>query len=214
MNNFAKFSAATAVFVSLTYPAQAQDVVVNHFDWFVQHDKMSIIEKTIKEANTPEGQAIISAVAAYVGIDPKTTSIALAAAASFKPPAQQQDMSGLIQTPPGYTICFARPSNPNPGAGDKGIETHGDTTFNGTIVRVIPGYNFDGLAWYMVVPTTAGGDHRVATSFDVVTVKADPGWQNRYKNCEPTGEHAWLARNNETHLNVPCSHGEGAWCPN
>ena len=201
-----------SIFVLIAAPCFAQDVLVRHFEVFVEHRKQNIVEKTVSELNTTQGKALVSAVSTYVGIDPTVTSIAISAVAQ-RIGSFAQESKGLIQTPVGYTVCYALPSNPHAGAGDKGIETHGDSTFNGTIVRVIPGYNFDGLAWYMFVPNAAGHDSRVTTAFDVVAVKADPGWQNRYKNCEPTGEHAWLARNNGTRVNVSCSRAEGVWCP-
>ncbi|MGJ4945023.1 hypothetical protein ACQR1W_30970 [Bradyrhizobium sp. HKCCYLS1011] len=217
MKTLTALAVALIAWIWLSHPVVAQqndDVIVHHFDWIVQHDKQSFVEKTVKEANTPEGKAIIGAVATYIGVNPKVTSIGLAALAATAPRAGVQDTNGLIQSPVGYTICYARPSNPNMGAGDKGIETHGDSTFNSTINRVIPGNNFDGLGWSMTVPFSRGGDHRVAASFDVVMVKAVPGWQNVYKNCELTGEHPWLARNNSTQLNVPCNPAaEGAYCP-
>jgi hypothetical protein len=205
----------TCIALPLPAPAQQndQDVIVRHFDWIVQRDRQTFMEKTAKEANTPEGRAIISAVAAYIGIDPQATTIGLATLAAAAPSAGKQYMSGLIKSPVGYTICYARPSNPNPGAGDKALEARGDSAFNSTVVRLSPGYDFDGLAWYMVVPFSRRGEHRVAASFDVVMVKPVPDWQNLYKNCEPTGEHAWLARNNDTRLNVSCNPNEGVWCP-
>jgi hypothetical protein len=86
------------------------------------------------------------------------------------------------------------------GAGDKGIETHGDTTFNSTIVRDDKN---NGLGMYMVVPCKASTDTRVASGFDVTFVKADPGWEAKYPLCMKTGSHPWLARNNSTQLNVP-----------
>lgn len=186
----------------------SQEILVNRYDVLIQRDKLDIFQKTGKELNTPEGKAIVAAACAYFGCDADKVNVGIAEAAKFIVPSGQQDMKGLIQTPVGYTICYATPSNPNMGAGDKGIETHGDTTFNTTLLRVVPGVNeFDGLGWYMVVPFKAGTDTRVNAVFDVTWVKADPGWQQKYPQCRKRGEHPWLARKNETHLNVPCTLG-------
>jgi hypothetical protein len=183
-----------------------EEFLAQRYDVNIQKDKLTILEKTTKELTTPEGQALVTVVATYFGLPADKINVGIAAAAKFIVPGGQQDTSGLIRTPVGYTICFAKPSNPNMSSGDKGIETHGDTTFNTSLIRVIPGKNNDdGLAWYMSIPRKAGTDTRVAGSFDVVWVKADPGWQERYKQCRPSGEHPWLARNNSTTLNAKCS---------
>lgn len=195
-----------ASLASLNTGANAQEILVQRYNVHIQRDKLSIIEKTTKELNTPEGRALVTAVAMYFGVNPAAINAGIAEGAKMIVPGGQQDMSGLIRTPVGYTICYARPSNPNMGAGQHGIETHGDTTFNTTLMRVIPGRNNDdGLGWYMVVPRKAGTDTRVSGSFDVAWVRADPGWRQRYPQCRPSGEHPWLARNNSTSLNVKCT---------
>src|SRR5262245_19991749 len=108
----------------------AQDVLAQRYNVYVQKDKLNVFQKTIKELNTPEGQAVLTVVAAYIGVDPGTVNAAVAGTADMIVPNDQQDTSGIIRTPVGYTICLAKPSNPNMGAGQHGIETHGDTTFN------------------------------------------------------------------------------------
>lgn len=197
--------AATAAMSSMAAQAE-EEILAQRYDVNIQKDKLTILEKTTKELATPEGQALVTAVATYFGLPADKINVGIATAAKFVVPGGQQDTSGIIRTPVGYTICYAKPSNENMGSGDKGIETHGDTTFNTSLIRVIPGKNNDdGLAWYMSIPHKAGTDTRVAGSFDVVWVKADPGWQVRYKQCRPSGEHPWLARNNSTTLNAKCS---------
>lgn len=198
-----------AYLISSLNCASAQDdpeILVNRYNVLIQRDKLNVLQKTAKELNTSEGQAVVSAACFVIGCDPISINASIAEGARMIVPEGQQDMNGIIQTPVGYTICYAEPSNQNMGAGDKGIETHGDTTFNTTILRVVPGVNnLDGLGWYMVVPFKARTDTRVNAAFDVVWVKAAPGWQQLYPQCEKRGEHPWLARNNSTSLRVPCT---------
>ncbi|SFV01025.1 hypothetical protein [Bradyrhizobium arachidis] len=206
MKSRLRMIAGVVAVIGTPYSALAQDVLAQRYNVFIQHDKVSFIQKTIKELNTPEGRAVLSAAAAYLGVDPATVNAAIAGTADMVVPKDQQDSRGIIRSSEGYTICLAKPSNENMGAGQHGIETHGDTTFNTSLVRVIPGRNNDdGLVWYTVVPFKASTDTRVAGSFDVVFVKASPGWRERYPNCRPSGEHPWLARNNHTQLNVKCT---------
>ncbi|TCM62368.1 hypothetical protein [Rhizobium sp. BK068] len=186
------------VIVALT-PFQVfadSDVIVSHFEVLKQCGKMSFIDKTVKELNTPEGKALITLAAGAVGVDPTLVGVAVAAI-PIEGQGNQQDTHPFIRSPVGYTICSARPSNLNTGAGQYGIETHGDTTFNSTIVRKS---DQNGLAMYMVVPCKASTDTRVQSGFDVTFVKADGGWEQRYPKCQKTGSHPWLARNNGTTL--------------
>jgi hypothetical protein len=191
-----------SVCMLLACEAAAQvEVLVQRYDVFVER-KRGVIQKTVKELGSKEGRAIVSAAAAYFGVDPSKMNAGISAAQMLVP-GGSEEMRGLIQTPVNYTICYAVPLGPS-GAGQHGIETHGDSTFNTTLTRVIPGKsNLDGLGWYMVVPYKSGGA-RVTGVFDVVWVLANPGWQTKYK-CRPTGEHPWLARNNGTALNAKCS---------
>lgn len=196
---------AAAIATPLAVSAQT-DVLAQRYDVFIQHDKLNVFQKTVKELNTSEGRIVLGAAATYLGLDPNSTNAAVAGSAHMVVPNGPEEFRGIIKSPAGYTICLAKPANPNMGAGEQGIETHGDTTFNATLIRVIPGKNNDdGLAWYIVVPFKAGTDTRVTGSFDVVWVKASPGWQQRWPGCRPSGEHPWLARNNHTQLNVKCS---------
>jgi hypothetical protein len=68
---------AVSIFASAS--ASAQDVMVSHYDVLKKCDKVSFLEKTAKEANTPEGKALISLVASTIGINPTIVSIGLAA---------------------------------------------------------------------------------------------------------------------------------------
>lgn len=216
MNAPAALAVALIAWVGFTYPALVQendDVIVGHFEWIVQRHRLSLIQKSQNEATTPQGKALLTAVAHYLGINPRITSIGLAALEVKNPPSSVGDSEGLIQSPVGYTICYSRPTT-FMGAKQSGINTYGDATFNAAIVRAIPGYKFDGLAWYISISPNGAFDNRVVASFDVVMVKLVPGWQSHYKNCEPTGEHPWISKNSLTQLNVPCSPtSDGPWCP-
>ena len=206
---------STLVALCLFYSsgAHAQDVIVNHYEVLKQCKKMSFFDKTIKELNTPEGRALISIAGKLVGINPDIVNIATRAI-PIKGQSNVQDTYPFIRSPVGYTICSAAPSNLNTGSGMHGIETHGDTTFNSTIRRVMKDRNLndDGLAMYMVVPCKASTDTRVQAGFDVTFVKADPGWREKYKACLPSGTHPWLARNNSTTLNVKCNPARDNYC--
>jgi hypothetical protein len=178
--------------------AVAQAVLISHHEILKKCGKIDFITKTIKEAKTPEGQALIQVAASAIGVDPNTVDIAIATI-PVAGAGNQQDTYPNIPSPSSYTICNAIPSNLNMGSGDKGIETHGDTTFNATIRRDSV---FNGLAMYVVIPCKASTDTRVQSGFDVTFVKADPGWETRFPQCAKTGSHPWLARNNHTDLNV------------
>ena len=138
-----------------------------------------------------------------MGVDPAKTTVVIEAIAAVVTDTQgNEDIRDLIQAPPRYTICYAGPVNPN--AAYHGIATTEDSLFNTSILCVVSakGQNFDGLGWNTVAPHKVGGTVRIDASFEVVFVKAVPGWQNLYKNCEATGQHPWLSRNNETRLRV------------
>jgi hypothetical protein len=187
-----------SLFFALSIPpcaVAADDVLVSHYEVLKQCKKISFLEKTTKEANTPEGQAIIGIAANIIGVNPNIIKIGLSAI-PVEGAGNEQDTYPFIRSPVGYTICSAKPSNLNTGSGQFGIETHGDTTFNSVIVRE---QNKNGLGMYMVVPCKAGTDTRVQAGFDAVFVRADPGWESKYK-CMKTGSNPWLARNNETKL--------------
>lgn len=178
--------------------AVADDVLISHFEVLKACKKVSFLDKTVKELKTPEGQALLNVAAGLVGVNPTAVKIGLAAIPIEGGDKQEQDTHPFIRSPAGYTICSAKPSNLNMGSGDKGIETHGDTTFNSTMVRDDKN---NGLGMYLVVPCKASTDTRVQSSFDVTFVKADPGWEGKFQ-CAKTGSHPWLARNNGTKLNV------------
>jgi len=156
----------------------------------IQHDKVSFIDKTIKEANTKEGRALLSAVALWVGVNPAGVNAGAAALAATLPNQGVQDSHSFFGSPAGFSICMARPAG--------SIETHGDTTWNATIARG----PVDGVGMYTVVPFKVRTDTRVEGSFILLFVRKDvPNWMSKY-HCDPTGSHPWLARNNETRLRV------------
>jgi hypothetical protein len=83
------------------------------------------------------------------------------------------------------------------------VTTREDSTFNTTVLRVIPGkQNFDGLAYYVVAPRKKK-KVVVDASFAILYANASvPNWFSTYQ-CMKTGDHPWLSRNNSTQLNVP-----------
>ena len=216
MNAPAAAAMALIIWAGFSYPALVQeydDVIVGHFEWTIQRQRISLNEKGPLEATTPQVKALVAAVARHLGINPRVTPIRLTTLEVKDPPTSVGELEGLIQSPVGYTICYSRPSHFMEEK-QSGIETHGAAIFNAAIVRAISGYRFDGLAWYISVSPDRGSDNRVVASFDVVMVKLVPDWQNHYKNCEPTGEHPWISKNNLIQFNVPCSPtNDGPWCP-
>lgn len=182
--------------------ATKADFLVQRYSVYINHNKVGILQNTIKQLNTGTGHAIITAVSVLLGGSSTALNGGIALAAKFAVPRGRiQDTRGLIRSPTGYTICYASPTNI--GARNRGIETHGDSTFNTTLYRVVSGKsNDDGLGWYMSIPYKVSTDVRVSGSFDVVWVQAIPGWQQKYKRCRPTFSHPWLARNNETRLDA------------
>jgi hypothetical protein len=68
----------------------------------------SVGDKTVKEAGSSQGKALIGAVASYFGVPEALVGIALAAA--IDPKQEGAAYSINYPSPPGYTVCFARPS--------------------------------------------------------------------------------------------------------
>jgi len=187
--------------------AQSNDILVQQF--FIKREKpYSFVEQTsqekehvweikIKDPASPQGKALITTVASYFGVPESSVGIALTA--TF----EQGKTGGAayyinVPSPNGYTICNAMPVED----GYHGVESSQDSTFNAVIRRPVRASQFDGLATYLVVPTKTHTTRSMST-FNVTFVKNPPGWQH-YPQCRPTGEAAWLSRNNNTRLNVPC----------
>lgn len=199
MRNFAVAGFALMSFVAAErVQAQDSDVIVATYNILEKQERISFIQKTAKEMNTPEGKLIFGAVASYLGIDSKLVA---AAVNKLAPQATQnrkgEDYTGFFRTPVGYTICYARPTNPNMGSGQFGIETH-NSTYNTTIYRAYNDKKDDGLGFYMNLPKSVNKDSRVHAPFEIVFVKT------RNEKCQPNGSHPWLATKNRTTLNVPC----------
>lgn len=205
------FAVLPSIAVSSAF-AQSADVLVNHYDFFEHNDGLGFWGKTLNEANTPEGKLIVGAVATWIGVDSDAVSMALELLNnSERRKDGPQHSDGIMRSPPGYTICTARVMNMNMGSGQDGVETHRGSSLTATIVRVVDGWNHDGLAWVMELPMKVS-DTRVATStIEVVYVKADQGWQGKYQ-CQPNGWHLFVSQNNVTKSNFACDPAEGAWC--
>ena len=177
--------------------AQAdEDLLVQQFHITVETN-YNFFDKTLKEAASPEGKAIIGTIATYFGVP---SSVVGLAAAEIQQSRSGEEYRKFVASPPGYTICFAQPT----GSQYNGVETTEDSTFNAVIFRPIPGrVSQDGLGIYMAVPNKVGRRVRAESTFNVTFVKDPPGF-TAHSQCRPTGEAAWLSRNNGTRLNVPC----------
>lgn len=171
--------------------ADSDDIIVQRYTIKIEKHQ-TFMDKTIQEAGSTEGKALIGAVASYFGVPSTVVGLTLAA---IRPDRQAgSDYWRSIPSPPGYTICYAKPT----GAQYNGVETSQDSTFN-AVIRRQP--DFDGLAMYLAVPLKTVTTRAMST-FDVAFVRNPPGWQ-KYPQCRPTSEAAWLSRNNNTRLNVP-----------
>ncbi len=86
--------------------AESDDILVQRYSVKIE-EHQSLFDKTIKEAGSPEGKAIIGAVASYFGVPKAIVGIALATNidSNQKGEAYYQN----IASPSGYTICYATP---------------------------------------------------------------------------------------------------------
>jgi hypothetical protein len=188
--------ASTLLLAASSAFAQNNDIITQQYSVKIEQYQ-SFWDKTVKEAASPQGKALIAAAASYFGVPESIVGIALDVLIDSK----QQGEAYYINypSPPGYTICYAMPD----GGPYHGVESSQDSTYNAGIRRPVPASQFDGLATYLVVPKKASTTTRAMATFTVAFVKNPPGWQ-KYPQCRPTGEAAWLSRNNNTQLNVPC----------
>jgi hypothetical protein len=131
----------------------AEDVLWSRMDIKIEK-RLSFLDKTLQEIDTPEGKKILAtsaAIAAYFGFDPKIISFAAYAAKLLvdKDRTKGEAYYFSVKAPGGYTICKAQPSNPR--GAYRGIETSRGSTFNSTIYR--PEDDAGGALWlYAVVP--------------------------------------------------------------
>lgn len=182
----------TALMVSIASGSiAAEDVLVNRQAILKKCAKIGVFQNIVKQAQTPEGKAIIGTALTLVGVDPSTT-VGMIGTIPVQGDSGAQDTYPFIRSPEGYTICTVR--NVGVGSGQHGIETHGDTTLNATLKRSA---KLDGVAMYMVVPCKVGTDTRVHAQFDVVFVK--PHLLNTAQ-CLKDGQPLWHARNNGTKI--------------
>ncbi len=197
--------AALSFSASCGAKAQEADIIIENYVLHEQQERGGWVEFVIKQGGSDEGKMIISAVAAYYGVEPEVTALALEA--SFPKSGYQQDTRPEITAPDGYTICEAHPTTDDIRAGQHGIETHGGTTFDATIVRgKAKGRDWNGINMYLVVPQSMSTDPRVFAPFTVTYVRND--WENaqRYLNdgsiCMAHCEMAWHAARNKTKLRI------------
>lgn len=189
-------------FTSSSSAQESNNIIVQRYSFKIEENK-TFFDKTLEQAGSKEGKLVIGAIATYFGVPPTAVGVAVAA---IQPRDAGIEHYRDIISPSGYTICFAKPV----GSQYNGVETTQDSTFNAVIRRPIPGRSqMDGLSIYMVVPHKVGRVRAMST-FDVAFVRNPPGVQ-QYPQCRPTGEAAWLSRNNNTRLNVACP--EKSLCP-
>jgi hypothetical protein len=167
----------------------------------------SFIIKTTKEMNTREFQVLASVVCAYYGVPPSNCTKYIAAvqqgakvlssAASgrnhyitgeiTRHDPGSEAWAGIFRAPVGYTIC-------NAGIFYGQASVDGESSFSSQILR---GTKDWGLGFYTVVPKNRKEGHWVEYYALVRYVKADPGWEARYKNCAPTGSTPWDCKGHE-----------------
>lgn len=111
---------AFALFMQMTFisPSLADDpnILVQRYTTKIETHQ-SFLDKTIQQAGTPEGKAIIGAVANYFGVPSAVVGLALAATVQKSQNGEEYHQS--IKSPPGYTICYAKPT----GAIYNGVES-------------------------------------------------------------------------------------------
>jgi hypothetical protein len=187
--------------------AQNNDILAQQFFIKIQTTSGSIYplpgrietEILIKDPTSPQAKALVTSVASYFGVPESSVGIALTTAFESSGASGSWESYYInVPAPQGYTICYATPL----GESYHGVESSEDSTFNAVIRRPVPASQFDGLAMYLIVPVKMSSARAMAT-FNIIFVKYPPDWQ-RYPQCRPTGEAAWLSRNNDTRLNWPC----------
>jgi hypothetical protein len=203
--SYARFAVIAVLTLCVSNGAKAQNaqILIENYLLDVRVERGTWIDFVKKEAGSKEGKTIITAVATLYDVDPEITAIALEAA--LPPSGYVQDTNPEIHAPAGYTICEAHPTSDNIGAGEHGIETHGDTTFDATIVRgTAKGKKWNGINMYLVVPQNMSTDTRVIAPFTVTYVRNNWDKAQQYLDnsdiCMSHCQMPWHARNNSTRL--------------
>jgi hypothetical protein len=179
---------ATTLLAHATCPANAQTpgteilITARHLD---QVENPSEVDRWRKVIDDQEVRVIGDAVTTYYGCVGCYSMVGDAINNIVPFGANGQEHKGVIQAPVGYTVCRAYVKNPS-------VNCNG--TFNGSY-RTADDPNsarYDGLHWYMVVPTPGIGGGRCWSEGTIVVefIKASPG--NREKRqCHKSGEVAF-----------------------
>jgi len=144
----------------------------------VEHRGHSPIDVLVHQIGTPEGRAILAAVATAIGADPQTATEVAAAVPLPGIDTGATDNYPFYHAPVGMTICKAGPLGT--------IET----SHSSWSARVVRDAKNDGLAMYVSVGTSPGQTHRAEGSFFIQFVKAEGDWEHKY-GCTATGTVIW-----------------------
>src|SRR3954451_15847776 len=90
--------------------ANAQDVIVNHYEIWQQCRKFTMNYGVIKDANTMEGRALIANAEKLTGLNLNPRNIAIGMIPVYGMNTGERELHPNIKSPTGYTICAAAPS--------------------------------------------------------------------------------------------------------
>lgn len=199
----------TVFFITLSYSANIaqaknEEILVSRQTIKIEN-RVSFVDKTLKEWNSDEGKSItaaVGAVATFFGLDPTYLTAAAYANRLYqdKKRSTPTDYYFKIKSPKGYTMCSAKPTDSK---GEyRGVESSRDSTFNSTILRKKSGGGE--LRMYAAVPPRTKVTTRAMSTFDIVYFRTDVWRKNKNirKKCQVNKSHPWLSRNNQTRLNV------------
>jgi hypothetical protein len=181
-NRFALFLIALSSIV-LWQPAKAQDsqeILVDaiHLD---QVENPAELDRWRKVLDTQEVRAIGDAVSTYYGCV-GCYSMVGNVINTIKPLSNAgNEHKGVIQAPVGYTVCRAYAQNPS-------VNCNGTLTGSYRTADDPASGNYDGLHYYIVVPTPGIGAGRCWVDATVVVefLRATPGNRSRH-NCAASG---------------------------
>jgi hypothetical protein len=183
MNRFALFPLIALSPIIFGQPVKAQDsqeilVDARHLD---KVENPSEIGRWQKVLSTPEVQAIGDAVTTAYGCVGCYSMVATGVNTVVPLSNAGNDHKGVIQAPVGYTVCRAYAKDPS---------LNCDGTLTGSYRTADdPGSGgYDGLHWYIVVPTPGIGKGScwVEATIVVEFLRATPGNRSRH-NCAPSG---------------------------
>ena len=150
------------------------------YHWKIEHRAKNPFDVAITQLATPEGKALLGAVASVAGFNPTLVTIISASLPNLNVNAAVTDNTGVIKPPSGMTICKA---------GAIGLETS-HAYWSSSIVR---NDKQSGLAFYTSVGISPGQTHRIDGKFYIEFVKQIDGWDKKYA-CMLDGAKVWEQR--------------------